>query len=205
MLKDIDTIDPNSGRLLKENGEFLNIADLFQEALDPLLGFAVYSEKQRAIHKGESFGVSMYATGLANNGVVTMIGRVGAKQIHFDGMDIDLSSGGVLLELIEAPTVTVLGTLTSAHRKNRAIGTPTSNTMLIYDGATITGGSVVYSTKPPVISIGGNKVSSANASIADGWVLKQNTDYAIRITNQSGAAIDYSASFGWHESSIVLV
>lgn len=203
MIRDIDTIDPESGRLLKEDNSFVNVADVFHNALDPLEGFAVYNEIQHAIHKGEAFGYSSYGT-LTNGASLIFLGRVGAKQVHFDGLDIDLSSGGVLVELIESPTVSATGTLLAARRKNRAIGSSASNAMLIYAGATITGGTVIFDSKPPLVPGHGHSVNSAKSSIEEGWVLKQNTDYAIRVTNQSGASITYNTSFGWHESSITL-
>lgn len=203
MFKDIDTIDPQSGRILKEDNSVVNMADTIAGALDPLEGFAVYNEMQHSIHKGEAFGYSANGT-LTNGASLVLLGRVGAKQAHFDGLDIDLSSGGVLVELIEAPTVSSAGTLLLARRKNRAIGTSASNTMIIYSGATITGGAVIFDSKPPLVSGQGNSVNSAKSSIEDGWILKQNTDYSIRITNQSGASVIYNTSFGWHESSIIL-
>lgn len=188
---------PKSAVIIGQQGEVIDTADSY----DPLGGISVYNEMQTSIHRGESFGFSAYGT-LAIGASSTLIGRVTSKEVHFDGMSIDLANGGVLLEFIEAPTVSVLGTAQSARRKNRAIAN--TATMGVYSGATITGGTLVFSSLPPLVSGQGNSKIESSTAIEDGWVLKRNTDYAIRLTNQSGIATAWNASFGWHESNIIL-
>lgn len=202
-MQQIDTLRAETGRLLKEDGTVVNEADILFNALDPLQGFAVYNELEHSIHKGTSYGFTAHGS-IANGANLTLIGRLQAKQVHFEGLDVQLQTGGVLLELIESPTITVLGTAQSARRKNRA--TVNNATLLIYSGATITNGTgtVIYDSLPPLVSGIGNSIDSTQTSIQGGWVLKQNTDYAIRLTNQSGATITFNAAFGWHEPDIIL-
>lgn len=188
---------PKSAVIIGQQGEVIDTAGSY----DPLGGVSVYNEKQTSIHHGESFGFSAHGS-LAIGASITLIGRVTSKEVHFDGMGIDLANGGILLEFIEAPTVSVLGTPQSSRRKNRAIAN--TATMSIYSGATVTGGTLVFSSLPPLVSGQGNSKIESSAAIEEGWVLKRNTDYAIRLTNQSGIATAWNASFGWHESNIVL-
>lgn len=192
---------PDTGRFLKEDSTTINLADVVANAVDPLGGITFYDEMQHAIHLGTAYSFSAHGT-VAGNSTYTFIGRVTTKQVHFDGMNVGFQAGGVLVELLEAPTVSVLGTLQTVRRKNRA--TPKAVTMSVYAGATITGGTMIFDTLPPIVSGQGNKIESASTGIVQGWVLAQNTDYAIRFTNTTATAITFDANFGWHEPSIVL-
>lgn len=198
-----DLLRAETGRELREDGTFINTADIIVNALDPLGGVAVSDEQQHAIHEGTAFSFSTHGTIGAVSSLV-LLGRIGAKQVHFDGMNVSMQAGGVLVELLEAPTVTSIGTLQSARRKNRAMGTINSNTMVIYLGATITGGDLIFDSLPPIVAGQGNNIQSAQSGIVEGWVLKQNTDYAIRLSNTTAQPATFDANFGWHESSIIL-
>ncbi len=206
----INNLQPETGREYKEDGTVVNTADLmvtlvtlFQNAKDPINGLFVVNEFQNATHLGQTYSFSSYGT-IANGSSITLLGRVGAKQIHFDGMDIQLASGGILMEMLEAPTISTLGTSQTVRRRNRAVGTTGNNTMLVYSGSAVTGGTLIDTAKPPIVTSNGQRVEGATTGIGEGWILKQNTDYAIRLTNNTGAAVDFNASFAWHESSIIL-
>lgn len=201
MFKDIDTIDPETGRILKEDNTVINIADIIVAAIDQLGGVIVYDEEQHAIHSGDAYSFSTHGT-LASAGVLTLLGRIGNKQVHFDGMNVDFQSGGILLEFIEAPTVTATGTIQSVRRKNRV--SVKANILDVYLGATATGGTIIFDSLPPVVSGQGNKTESATSGVVKGWVLKSNTDYIIRFTNTNLVTVTFDANFGWHESSVLL-
>lgn len=200
MLKDIDTIDPLSGRVLKEDNSFMNMADTFVGAVDKSGALKTVTEFQNAVHDGESFSYSANQIGLANNGVVTFLGRTGTKQVHFDGLSIKTSIAPFRVQFYEAPTVSNAGTLLTSRRRNR-INTNTS-LMEIYSTPTYSAvGTILDDDLIVEISGSGGNKNSGAGSIDDGWVLKANTDYLIVLTNLSGGATNWSGKFSWHEAT----
>lgn len=197
----INSLQAISGRIVKEDNSFINLADIVAMAIYLTGGVYVVDEEQNAIHEGDAYSFSTHGT-ITSAGTLTLLGRIGDKQVHFDGMNVNFQSGGVLLEFIESPTVSSTGTLQTVRRKNRA--TVKDNVLNVYSGATATGGTVIFDSLPPVVSGQGNKTESATSGVVKGWVLKANTDYIIRFTNTNLVSITFDANFGWHESSIIL-
>ena len=167
--------------------------------LDKSGGFKMVTEFQNAVHDGESFSYSTNQLGLANNGVVSMLGRTGSKQVHFDGFNIRTSSGPFRVQFYEAPTVSNAGTLLTSRRRNRV--NPNTSLMAIYSTPTYSAAGILLDDDLIVeISQGANN-NSGSGSVDDGWVLKANTDYLIVMTNLSGVALNWSAKFTWHEAT----
>jgi len=197
----INSLQAISGRIVKEDSSFINIADIIAMAIDPMNGVFIVDEEQHAIHEGNAYSYSTHGT--INAGAsLTLLGRIGNKQVHFDGMNVDFQSGGVLLEFLEAPTITNVGTAQTVRRKNRA--TVKDNVLDVYLGATTTGGTIVFDSLPPIVSGQGNKTESASSGVVKGWVLKANTDYIMKFTNTNAVSVTFDANFGWHESSVIL-
>lgn len=185
---------PFSGNAIDQSGNSVNL-------VDPIGGIRVFNEHQASIHDGNAYTYSAYGTILAGASLV-MIGRVKAKQVHFDGFSVHLSQGDTLLEFFESPAISAVGTQQNARRKNRAINN--TATMLVYSGSTVTSdGTLILVSKPPLTG-GGAHIESAIDTIGEGWVLKENTDYMIRLTNQAASTTSYSVEFNWHESETIL-
>jgi hypothetical protein len=73
--------------------------------------------------------------------------------------------------------------------------------MLLYAGTTVSANGTLMADDL-LLQIGnGNNVLSGSATIDDGWALKINTDYIIKLTNQAGSTTSYNAKFAWHEAS----
>ena len=72
-------------------------------------------------------------------------------------------------------------------------------------GPTITTTGVLIHTKwfEPTAAGVGPKPGVGLSDLANGeeWILKPNTSYLIRVTNNSGATIDLSFDFLWYEVS----
>lgn len=166
--------------------------------LDKSGNIKVVNELQNAIHDGLAFSYSMNAVGLANNGTVSMLLRTGAKQVHFDGLSLDVSQAPVSLLLYEAPTVTTTGTLQATRGRNR-INTNVS-VMTVYLTPTVSSAGLLLDTQLIVTASQGNSKVAGTAEVDEGWVFKANTDYYILMTNSSGAAINYNTQLTWHES-----
>jgi hypothetical protein len=164
-------------------------------------GIRVNNELQTAVHDGDLFSFSNNGTITAGSSII-LLGKVGAKQVHFDGFVIDISQGAFLIEFFESPTVTSNGTAQTVSNRNRA--SLTTPTMALYSGTTVSAdGTLIANDK--LLSIGnGNNVISGSAGIDDSWVLKINTDYIIKLTNQAASTTSFNAKFVWHEPSYMV-
>lgn len=159
------------------------------------------TELQDAVHEGMAYSFSAVST-MQVGATLVLHGKVGFKQVHFDVFDFAVSQGPVTISFYEAPTINVLGSLVQQVNRNRA--SKHIPTFKLYTGTTLTSnGTLLDYTSMVSVSQGNNKVSGI-ASVNNSWVLKQNTDYAIIISNQSGAIINYSANFFWHEANYEL-
>lgn len=177
-----------------------------REVTDELGGIITYNEQNHAIHKGLTYTVGGHDTLAASPAAgykYAFLGRVGDKQVHFDGFDAKFEQGGVHIHLFESPTVTDPGTPIAPKRKNRAVNIPA--TMLTYAQPTVSAeGESIYDTLPPLTG-GGANVQPTNGSISEGWLLKENTDYLFVLENTSLIkTVDFDVVFEWHESDIIL-
>lgn len=188
-MADINLKFPQTGRFIDESGAVFNVIGKYG-------GLKTETLNESGIHDGIAFGVSSYGSINAGQSL-TMIGNTDGKEVHFNGLLISFSSGGVLLEFIEAPTIVSQGTAQTISRKNRAVDLTAS--MSVYFGGSITGGTLIFTDKPPVTTGVGQRVSSANSGIDAGWILKPNTNYAIKLTNTTSETVSFSTNFGWIE------
>ena len=184
----------HSGRIINEDGTVQNICTTF----DKSGAFKTVTEFQNAVHDGESFSFSINQIGLANNGVVSLLLRTGAKQVHFDGLNIKASIGPFRIQFYEAPTVSNPGTLLTTRRRNRV--NPNISLLTMYSTPIYSPvGTILDDDLIVEVSQGSNQNSGA-AAVDDGWVLKPNTDYLLVLTNISGGAVNWRSKFTWHEA-----
>lgn len=197
-MSQIDNLRVETGREYREDGSVINEADYLVNSTDKSGGIRHISELQNAVHDGMAFGFSEHGTVLAGASLI-MLGVTGALQVHFDGFLCDISQGPFLLELYEAPTVTALGTIQSSRRRNRS--NPNVSKMLIYAGGTVSANGLLI-TDDLLLGIGqGSNVVNGTAGLDDGFVLKANTTYMIKMTNQAASTTSYNAKFSWHEAT----
>lgn len=162
-------------------------------------GIPVITEFQSAVHNGESFCYSANQIGLTNTSTVVLLGRTGAKQVHFDGFSVRASQAPFRIQFYEAPTVSNAGTILTSRRRNRS--NANTSLMAIYQTPTYSASGILLDDDLIVETSQGNNQNSGGGSVDDGWVLKANTDYLIVMTNLSGATINWSAKFTWHEAT----
>lgn len=164
-------------------------------------GLRTNTEVQSAVHDGNMFSFTSHGTITAGSSII-LLGRTGAKQVHFDGFNMDISQGAFLVEMFESPTVTTTGSVQTVVNRNRA--SSTASTMLLYAGTTVSANGTMIADDQ-LLQIGtGNNVLSGTATIDDGWILKVNTDYIIKLTNQASSTTSYNAKFAWHEPSYIV-
>ena len=198
----IDTLRVETGREYKEDGTVINMADIVSAAIDLSGSVKTMTEFQSAVHNGSSFSYSANQIGLANNGTILLLGRTGLKQVHFDGLSIQVSQAPFRVQFYEAPTVTNVGTILASRRRNRQ--NANISQMQIYMTPTIMANGLLLDDDLSVQVSQGAAKNSGTSSVDDGWVLKANTDYLIVMTNLSGTTINWSAKFTWHEPDYLL-
>jgi hypothetical protein len=185
-----------------QNGEFLDKNGVPRNVIDPEGGFAAYDEHTHAIHKGQSFGFDGSGT-LAAGATVLFLGKVGAKQVHFDAFSGQFSAGAIQIELFEAPTITNDGSVQTPYRLNRAVAN--TNTMGLFAAPTVSANGTKIGGVFLPASGGGANANPTEGGIASGRVLAQNTNYLFKVTNTGGVtAITYGIVFEWHESDVIL-
>jgi hypothetical protein len=118
----------------------------------------------------------------------------GANLVHFVGKIFP--NAEVLVQLIEAPTVTVAGSAMAFHNKNR--GSSKTTTVAAATGATVTNATGTVLENTLLGSTGaGNRIAPGSNRGDEEWDLAPNTVYAVKLT-PSGAT-DVSVSFDIYE------
>lgn len=149
------------------------------------------------IQRGVCFAFAQSLT-LASGGTQTFVGIPDAVPVTFVFMSIEADGGPLMVELIEAPTVTAPGTKVTAYNRNRLSTEP--HRMAIYGDAVVTGGDVLIERELYGSTSGAVAATSVGALEGE-WVLDPAKTYAIRITNDSSPplAVDMTVEFLFHE------
>ena len=159
-------------------------------------GLVVVSHYETDLHQSERFKASYlqpHGSELADDAAHDFLIRVGALDAH---ASLRVGVGGDCDFLFyEETTVSANGNLCVARCKNRrTLGTALA---AMYEGPTVTlPGTLLLSGFVPG---GTKKALSGGAWGETEWLLERNTNYLVRITNRSGAAIQLSFSLGWSE------
>lgn len=150
------------------------------------------------IDEGVVFDLTKSGT-LASGASTTFLGKVNGTSVHFYDLALSVSAGTVTLEFFEAPTVTANGTAVTATNLNR--NSTTTQHMTTFQSPTISANGTLLKGIS-IYESGTNRKDSGGGLISDKFLLKQNTDYLVKITNASGASIDFTASFKFYERNI---
>lgn len=150
------------------------------------------------VHEGNSYTAEHEFTGIGAGATAEILIEVGSnKTLHFD---YRLSAeNDCRIEIFEAPTATP-GTALTAYNQAR-YSSNTSDATLTHTPTGVTAGSTrihrrIFYGSLFSGGIGGNGGASARAPEI---VLKKDTDYLIRLTNNAGVAQDMHIELGWYE------
>ena len=136
---------------------------------------------------------------LGNGASALFLGKVNGTNVHFYDLDVMVSTGTFTIELYEAPTVSANGTIQTAINLNRN-STNTSH-LDIYATPTVSAnGTLLRATK--IFESGTAGKNSGSALVKDKWLLKTNTDYLVKITNDSGGSANFVGCFSFFERNI---
>jgi len=178
-------------------------ADEMQRAMDPEIhALTTIDSRHRMVHDGFVYHTSGKVTGMVNANVDEFLLVTGSVAPHIVKLGFSLGRGDVDILAFEDTTVSANGAeLTEVYNTARtSVNTPT---MILYSGPTVTGDGTKIHTSwvPPTAT--GTGLSAAGALVGDTageeWELKPNSNYMIRITNNSGSTIAYQYELLWYE------
>lgn len=120
------------------------------------------------------------------------------REIHLREWSVKSSVGPVTVNAYEDTTVSANGTVESTGCLNRILNTTPK--LKLYHTPTVTGVGNVLLTDFIGTSGGGAHVTLGSpASSPLEWVLKKNSKYMLRVTNNSGSTADVVILFYWYE------
>lgn len=176
--------------------------ELAGPGIDTLSGFpGIISSVHAHAHRGKVFHMAVKQTGLADTASAEFLIRVPAAIYpHVHRFRVNLSAGDVDIVQYEGATITAPGTPVSTFNTNRNSSNVPST--LIYGAPTVgADGTEIHRMWTPSMGtgIGQSQVGISDAEAGEEWILKPSTDYLMRITNNSGAALSFWAEMLWYE------
>jgi hypothetical protein len=146
------------------------------------------------VHEGRMYEVSYKTTDgspLADNATIDFLFRPNASRSHFSFGPI--AANPVEVIFYEAPTITNVGTSLSVVGLNRIRSLPPSS--VVYRSPTVTAAGDQLQIDLQVWGL--TPLVPAFSEVL--WILRQNTDYLIRMINRAGSAQDIGVILQWYE------
>lgn len=183
----ITNMTPITGRMVNEEDEIHNVVDDYGS-------LKVVSIEHTAVHDGHSFTYAGAADGIVTGASVYFLGRTGDVTAHLLDFFVKSNQAPMTIQFFEAPTVTDPGTAQAPLNRNRQLMTP--STMGVYAGATVSADG----TRLILARILGDQKTVTSENLGGEWLLKKNTDYVFKITNNSNHTANIAAGFNWLEA-----
>ena len=183
------------------NNRFRSVADAEADKFDPYTrAVSTLPAARRMIHEGMMFVATIKATGLVAAAVVEILLVTGAEPCFLREAGYKLGRGDIEIDLYEAITASPNGSAVTIFNKNRL----SSNAALatVFTGPTVSDtGTLIHKEwiPPTATGVGQSADGTSNAIDGDEWVLAASTKYLFRMTNLSGATIDYQVELEWEE------
>jgi len=173
------------------DGAVTPYVDPFHHAL------TVLDEEHSKIHQSKMFNIGARFTIADAAGVLDLLGVVPAGLFpHFRSMVVSLDGGPFDIDFYEGTTVSALGTELLSYNANRNSAAIAS--MLVYSGPTVTTPGTLLE---PVLAAGTRRTGATGGDGSNEWILKESTNYMIRITNNTGGGSSSraAANMFWYE------
>jgi hypothetical protein len=180
-----------------------NVADEERRKFDEFAhAVTVIDEFHRMAHDGFVFHSSGKVTGMLDTEVDDFLVVTAAGNFpHFQRLRFSFGRGDIDVEVYEATTVSDNGTeITAIFNTNR--NSANTAAMKLYTGPTVTGvGTLIHTTwlVPTTAGIGQSPAGLVGETNGEEWILAPSKNYLIRITNNSGATVDYAYEALWYE------
>lgn len=147
------------------------------------------------IHAGSYYRAG-FQLDVPNGGTATWVITTSntTKWLHFrPAVDVELEAA---IELFENPTSVTGGTSITPRNANRNLPDASTATVVVQPSAVDLTGAIQLGN----LVEGSGKSSGGNSASQFEWVLKQNTTYVLRVTNQAlGAANEVNIRCMWYE------
>lgn len=183
----INNVTPNSGRLISDSDKIVNVVDEYGN-------IKVIDVANSSVHDGKAYTYTATSSISATSSVYFM-GRTGAVTSHLMGFFVKSDASPLKVEFFESPTTTADGTPQLVVARNRQ-STGTATTMQVFAGPTVT-----ESGTPLMIDrVLGDKQTVSDEHLDGEWLLKKNTSYIFKITNETNQTVNIVAGFNWIES-----
>jgi len=160
----------------------------------------VISEPHRLIHDGMFFDMTGLGTGLANGASYDILFQFPAGVVgHLVNVEYTFDDAPVTIEFFENPTFSAAGTACNVQNHNRLNNNLTSST--VTHSPTVSDPGTLLSSRyvPSPAAQGGQAAGQMVAGEDYEWVLGLGNNYMWRITNNSGAAIDFGYHFNGYQ------
>lgn len=186
------TLSPQKHQLygIDENGQYL---PFWVERVTT--GFPVITTDHALIHRGIAYTLSGVATVTDTYNI--RLKTPSDSYVHFKPTGISAAGGPAIVELLEGVSGAG-GTLLTPRNHNRVIDTPDQSGMICNENATITGGIVLATLLLPSTTSGSQRLG-ASVDAAEEFVLKKDTEYAIKITEAITGTIQIGYDIFWYE------
>ena len=181
----------------------LDIETLGREAYDPFAkALTVTDSMHRAAHDGFVYHTSGKVLAMIADEVDDFLIDVPAFTFpHFQRFRVIVGRGDIDMVVYEDTLTSNDGTDVGCQNTNRNADCVSGST--IYSSPTITDvGTLIHTAWIPPTSAGqgvSGATGIAGETNGEEWILKPSTKYLIRMTNNSGATIDYSYEILWYE------
>lgn len=153
------------------------------------------------VKKGAQYEISNDSPGLANAANVDVLFTTGAKPVIIKSRLLKFNGTSVLTRVYRAPTFTG-GTIAPYFNLNDK--DPVAGTVVIRTGATVTAPGTEFGA--PTFDMGsagqGNSTLSTYSVPGIERILRANTTYLLRITNDSGATQRITSYLTWYEGDL---
>lgn len=168
-------------------------------AVDQLTGsVTTIDEQHRLIHEGMVYTCVDRQTSVANGANADWLLITNGAYPHFRKMHVALENADADLYLYEDTEVSGNGTEVTPRNNNRN-STRVSNTQ-VFSGPTVTDVGDTVLDQLYIPDTGGFFATAAQGEdIGEEWILKPNTNYLIRLTNNSGGAITVGLYLSFYE------
>jgi hypothetical protein len=148
------------------------------------------------IHEGETFHVSRYVEGVADDASIIILLQLSTREAH--ATFAAAAGGDAEMQLIENPAINAAGTAMTEHNMNRH--STNVSTVVATHTPTLAGGTLLGNFLLPGGVVG--RASGATARSNTEWILDGNDNYAIAIYNRSGQARNMSLAIQWYEETM---
>lgn len=173
---------------------------------DPFVhAITVMDHEHRVIHDGMTYHATDRIASLANGATLDWLISVPAGTYpHMTQFSFQLEKGDVDILTYEGVTTSADGTPITTFNRNR--NSLNEAETLMFGGPTVTdlGTEIHDRFVPPTGSGVGSSAGTLAPNFGEEWILKPDTKYLIRLTNNSGSAIRLAGEVLWYEADYIV-